>query len=98
MNGMGDWIRYNANWAGARIALDLGEESYTYLEMQRAVDLRCDLLVNGLGMRAGEHLAYLGHNSCDVFVVTVCLRTHGLCVYAAEQPPGTAGTSVDTGS
>ena len=53
MNGLGDWISYNANWAGDRVALRLGEESYTYLALDQAVDHRCHL-----------H----GHRSCGISI------------------------------
>ena len=45
MNGLGDWIRYNANWAGDRLALDLGEEQYTF-EAMEAVDGKIRLVGN----------------------------------------------------
>ena len=75
MNNLGDWIRYNANWAGERIALDLGEERYTYQDMQREVTRRCHLLSDALGLKPGDHVAYLGFNSCELlFLLFACAR------------------------
>lgn len=75
MNGLGDWIRYNANWAGDRTALSLGEEKYSYAEMQAAVSRRCHLLTRGLGVEPGDHIAFLGYNSCEVLLLLfACAR------------------------
>ncbi len=75
MNNLGDWIRYNANWAGERVALDLGEERYTYGDMQREVTRRCHLLTDALELAPGNHVAYLGFNSCELlFLLFACAR------------------------
>ena len=75
MNNLGDWIRYNANWAGDRVALSLDEMQYTYRDMQREVDTRCHLLTEGLGLQPGDHIAYLGLNSCELlFLLFACAR------------------------
>ena len=75
MNNLGDWIRYNANWAGDRVALDLDEMQYTYRDMQQEVDTRCHLLTEGLGLQPGDHIAYLGLNSCELlFLLFACAR------------------------
>ena len=82
MNGLGDWISYNADWAGDRIALSLGDglddESYTYESLDRAVDQRCHLL-NDLGAKPGDQIAYLGYNSCELIILLfACARTRCL--------------------
>jgi len=77
VNGLGDWIRYNANWAGNRQALALGDESYTYTEMDRAVTRRCHLLVEQFGVQAGDHVAVLGFNSCElILLLFACARVN----------------------
>jgi fatty-acyl-CoA synthase len=79
MNSIGDWITYNANWAGNRPALSLGDESYTYREMEAAVTQRCHLLVDELGAKPGDQIAYLGFNSCELlFLLFACARTRCL--------------------
>ncbi|NKB98610.1 MAG: AMP-binding protein [Pseudomonadales bacterium] len=76
MNSIGDWITYNANWAGDRPALRLGSESYTYTEMEAAVTKRCHLLIDQLGAKPGDQIAYLGFNSCEIlFLLFACART-----------------------
>lgn len=78
MNGLGDWISYNANWAGDRVALRLGEESYTYLALDQAVDHRCHLL-SDLGAQPGDQIAYLGYNSCELIILLfACARSRCL--------------------
>jgi fatty-acyl-CoA synthase len=75
MNGLGDWIRYNADWAGHRIALDMGDEAYTYAQMDAAVTRRAHLLASGLGVQPGDHVAYLGFNSCEMLLLLfACAR------------------------
>ncbi len=75
MNGLGDWIRYNANWAGDRLALDMGAEVYTYSEMDAAVDNRAQLLVDEFGITAGDHIAVLDLNSPDlILLLFACAR------------------------
>jgi len=76
VNGLGDWIRYNADWAGQRLALALGEESYTYAEMDRAVDRLAHLLHEGLGIGPGDRVAFLGLNNPQlVLLLFACART-----------------------
>ena len=75
MNNLGDWIRHNAEWAGERLALDLGEERYTYREMDRAVARRRNLLVEVLGAEPGDGVAFLGFNACEVpLLLFACAR------------------------
>ncbi len=81
MNGLGDWIRYNAAWAGDRQALAMGGSgaaaSYTYAAMDRAVTRRCHLLVEQFGVRQGDHLALLGFNSCELLLLLfACARVN----------------------
>ncbi len=66
MNNLGDWIGYNANWAGERVALGLGADQYTYAELAHQIDLRVSLLRDELGLDPGEHIAYLGYNACEL--------------------------------
>ena len=76
MNGLGDWIRYNADWAGGRRALGLGGEVYTYAEMDRAVDRLAHVLHDALGVRPGARVAFLGLNSCKMLLLLfACART-----------------------
>ncbi len=77
MNGLGDWIRYNANWAGNRQALALDDQSYTYAQMDDAVTRRCHLLVEQFGVKAGDHVAVLGFNSCElILLLFACARVN----------------------
>ncbi len=74
MLGLGDWIRYNANWSGTRIALDLDDQFLTYADMDAAVDRRAHLLA-GLGVRRGGHIAYLGFNHPELLLLLyACAR------------------------
>ncbi len=80
MNNIGDWIRRNAEWAGGRTALGLGGERYTYRQMDRAVALRRNLLVQGLGAEPGDRIAFLGFNACEVpLLLFACARAG--CVF-----------------
>ena len=80
MKSLGDWIRHNAEWAGERLALDLGEERYTYRQMDRAVALRRNLLAHVLGAKPGDGIAYLGFNACEVpLLLFACARAG--CVF-----------------
>ncbi len=75
MNSLGDWVRYNANWAGGRVALGLGEQQYTYADMQDEVNRRCHLITQVLKLQPGTHIAYLGFNSCELlFLLFACAR------------------------
>jgi fatty-acyl-CoA synthase len=76
VNGLGDWIRYNADWAGQRRALGLGEEVYTYARMDKAVDRLAHVLHDGLGVEPGDRVAFLGFNSCQMLLLLfACART-----------------------
>ena len=80
MKSLGDWIRHNADWAGARLALGLGDERYTYAEMHRALARRCNLLVEALGAEPGDRIAFLGFNACEVpLLLFACARSG--CVF-----------------
>jgi fatty-acyl-CoA synthase len=75
LNGLGDWIRCNADWAGGRPALRLGETAYTYAELDAAVDRMAFLLRDGLGIRRGDVVAFLGLNSEQMIVLLfACAR------------------------
>ena len=75
MNGLGDWVRYNADWAGNRPALRLGENAYTYAELDAAVDRLAFLLRDGLGVRRGDRVAFLGLNSDQmILLLFACAR------------------------
>ncbi|NIP15869.1 MAG: AMP-binding protein [Pseudomonadales bacterium] len=75
MNGLGDWIRYNAGWAGTRPALRLAENAYTYAELDAAVDRMAFLLRDGLGVRPGDRVAFLGLNSEQmILLLFACAR------------------------
>jgi fatty-acyl-CoA synthase len=75
LNGLGDWIRYNADWAPARPALRIGENAYTYAELDAAVDRMAFLLRDGLGVRPGDVVAFLGLNSEQMIVLLfACAR------------------------
>ena len=77
MNGLGDWIRYNANWAGDRLALGMDDTSFTYKEMDQAVTRRCHLLTDHLHVREGDHVAVLGFNSCElILLLFACARVN----------------------
>ena len=80
MKSLGDWIRHNADWAGERLALRLGEEQYTYREMDRAVARRRNLLVEALGVQPGDKIAFLGFNSCEVLLLLFACARSG-CVF-----------------
>ena len=80
MNSLGDWIRHNAEWAGESLALGLGEERYTYRQMDRAVALRRNLLLEVLGAEPGDRIAFLGFNACEVpLLLFACARAG--CVF-----------------
>ena len=80
MKSLGDWIRHNAEWAGERLALDLGEERYTYRQLDRAVALRRNLLVQVLEAEPGDRIAFLGFNTCEVpLLLFACARAG--CVF-----------------
>ena len=75
MSTIADWISKNANWAGDRIALAMGDESFTYAEMDAAITRRCHALVEGLGVKPGEHVAFLALNSCEqLLLLFACAR------------------------
>jgi len=60
--------------------LDLGEERYTYRQMDRAVALRRNLLVEELGAEPGDRIAFLGFNACEVpLLLFACARAG--CVF-----------------
>ena len=80
MKSLGDWIRHNAEWAGGRLALGLGEQRYTYREMNRAVARRRNLLVQVLGAEPGDRIAFLGFNSCEVALLLFACARSG-CVF-----------------
>lgn len=74
MLGLGDWIRYNADWSGKRVALDLDGEFFTYAEMDAAVDRRAHLLT-ALGVQRGGRVAYLGFNHPELLLLLyACAR------------------------
>ena len=76
MRPLGDWIRHNAQWGGERLALGMGDEAYTYAELDVEIDRRAHLIVAGLGLKPGDVLAYLGFNSCDlIMLLFACART-----------------------
>ncbi|MCZ0943614.1 MAG: AMP-binding protein, partial [Gammaproteobacteria bacterium] len=80
MKSLGDWIRHNAEWAGERLALGLGEERYTYWQMDRAVAQRRNLLVEVLGAEPGDRIAFLDFNACEVpLLLFACARAG--CVF-----------------
>ena len=76
MRPVGDWIRHNAQWCGERVALDMGDEAYTYAALDAEIDRRAHMIRDGLGLGAGDVLAYLGFNSCDlVMLLFACARS-----------------------
>ncbi len=80
MKSLGDWIRHNAEWAGGCLALGLGEQRFTYREMNRAVARRRNLLVQVLGAEPGDRIAFLGFNSCEVALLLFACARSG-CVF-----------------
>ena len=79
MNSIGDWITYNANWAGSRIALGMDEETYTYAQMDKEVTRRCHLL-SQLGVKPGDKVAFLGFNSCEVLLLLYAAARYN-CIF-----------------
>ncbi len=75
------WIAHRADWSPDKVALRFEGEDITYADLEERLARLAGGLTDGLGIRPGDRVAYLGWNSPAVLVLLfACARLGAIFV------------------